>query len=218
MSIQYYLFLISNKAFKLIYFIDSYIPFINILKKIYRYFKNKDELKKNYCNKIQITDIYYIKNNDYSNKKLIVGLNHNINNFWEKYQEEFKDKPNINDIIQVNYTVPFKDSNNLYTHKPFIITYAYPSKIVFPPYTLEEIKNRDKKEILFASSGDDDVTEDVVKISGPLGNFYLDLQEGQNIKITKNILDLPGNLLITDEMGVEYDFKNDEIIFLEEIM
>ena len=32
-----------------------------------------------------ISKEYKLNNNDYSNKKLIVGLNHNINNFWNIY-------------------------------------------------------------------------------------------------------------------------------------
>lgn len=218
MSIEYYLFLISNKTFKLIYYIDSYIPFIGILKKIYKYFKNEKEIKKSSNNKINITEIYYIKNNKYFTKELVMGLNNNINNFWVKYDEEFKNKPTNNDIIQVNYTVPYKDTNNLYIHKPFTITYSYPSKINFPPYNLDKIKNSDKKEILFASFKDNDVTEDVVKLSGPLGNFYVDLQEEQNIKITKDILNTEDVLVITDNMGEEYEFKSNELITLEESM
>jgi len=217
MSFEYYLFIVSNKIFKIAYFVDSYIPFIFFFKKIYNYFQKKKEKvdEENSNNNIEIKNIYYIYESNYKNKNLIMGLNDNINLFWDTYEKEFKHKPNKNDAIEVHYTIPHKVNDNKYIHKPFIISYSYPSVINFPPYTEEEIKNKEKKEILFASLGNDDVTDQVNELAGPLGNFYTDLPKEQNIYMIKNLLEhknLSDKLIITDVMGDEYNFSNYEKI------
>jgi hypothetical protein len=202
-------------------------PVIN-LKKNYLRIKCIPYIQDNH--KITTTLVYFRNlsplRKEIHSKKLIYGINeNNIKNTWKIYEQETKHKPKIGDIIEVNYIVPYEKLNPQYhfTHTPYTVTYVYPSNIKFPPYDLETLRsyhtsNCYKNGVLFANYKDKDVTEETIKLAGPLGNFYSDLPTRYGIRITRNLLiddsseDSKADLIITNNDGEDYRFTANNIL------
>ena len=236
MSFGYYAFKISGGLLKILYNINYYTnisgilsfiatPLIKCKKKVYNI---EMEIIDNH--NININHVYFINKSplrkEITKKQIIFGTNtNNVYNSWKTYFQEFNDKPKIGDIIEIHYTVPYKKINPKphFTHTPYIVSYVYPSNIHFPPYNLESIRkyNSENKSmgqgVLFASCGEKDLTEEAIKLSGPLGNFYSDLPSRYGIRITRNLLvpdDNKEELIITDNNAEEHKFESNCIIKL----
>lgn len=232
--LEHYAFKLSGGLLSLIYNLDYYIPirtFVKILflpissckKKVKQIKYNLDD------NKITISNVYYRyfsplrKKKPKHDKQTIYGTDErNIRNAWKIYEQKFKEKPKIGDIIEVHYNVPYEGKNphDHKIHKPYVVTYVYPCNITFPPYDLHSLRSYDKSEeykngILFVDSCDKDVTEDAIQLSGPLGNFYSDLPIRYGIRVPRKMLvedDNNEKLVITDNYGDEYKFKSKSIL------
>jgi len=233
MSFEYYAFKLSGGLLSLIYNVDYYIPISSLisllLTPLTKCKRQINRVKYNFNDhKITISNVYFrqfspLRKHKREHKQLIYGVNEtNVKNAWKTYDQEFKDKPKIGDIIEVHYTVPYERKNPQYhlTHTPYVVSYVYPSNIQFPPYDLGTLRWYDREEtykngILFASCGDDDVTDEATKLAGPLGNFYSDLPSRYGIRVTRNLLvddNVKDQLVITDNDAEEYKFDANNII------
>ena len=180
-------------------FLNVFFRLFCMVRYIFQYFFNP--MHKN----IKISDIYFM---NYSERKQLYYKEHNIKNIWKLYENDYF-KPNIGDMIEVNYSVPYIKLNK---SVPYKVIYTYPNDITFPPYSLEKINNYEnqntyKNGILFALSGQKDITKEIVKLAGPLCNFYSDLSF---IKIPKKIVS-DSDIIITTNNG-------DDITFTEDIL
>ena len=236
MSMTYYIFKVSTCFFKFIYNLDYYTNFTsnfnNFIYPIINFKRiNKYILHNNDNNKIKTTFIYFRNlsplRKETQSKQQIYNINeNNINNSWEIYEKETKNKPKIGDFIEVHYSVPYeklnKSNDKHIIHKEYTISYIYPSNIQFPPYDLKFLRdyynlNNYKNGVLCATYNDKDVTTIITKLAGPLGNFYSDLPPIYGIKITRDIFDDTfhndtTDLLITDNNGYTFNFKPNSII------
>jgi hypothetical protein len=234
MSFQYYSLRISGGLLKLMYNFNYYTNFTSILTFFVSPIIN---LKNTYLtirdnHKITTTVVYFrnlspLRKETHS-KKLIYGVNeHNIKNAWKIYEQETKHKPKIGDIIEVHYTVPYEKLNSEYhiTHMSYIVSYIYSSNIIFPPYDLKTLRSyhntsRYKNGVLFASYKDKDISEETIKLAGPLGNFYSDLPSRYGIRITRNLLiddnteDSIEDLIITNNDGEDFRFNSNNILII----
>lgn len=124
------------------------------------------------------------------------------------------------DSLEIEYTVPIhrEDNVTLYT---FYIPYYYPTPIKFPPYSLEEIHERDKANIfhlgvLHAQQGEFDLTPMVKRWAGPKGNFYHDLTKEDGIHVHAKSVMVAGSkhdLHITNTMAMEFTFTNNQVVY-----
>lgn len=230
----YYAFKLSGNLLSLVYNVDYYIPisslFRLLLLPISSCKRRSRRIKYNLDDhRITISNIYYRyfsplrKNKPKHERQLIYGVNElNIQNAWKTYEQEFKEKPKIGDVIEVHYTVPYERKTPHYhqTHTPYIATYVYPCNITFPPYDLETLRGHDREKgykngILFASCGDNDLTEKAIQLAGPMGNFYSDLPSRYGIQVPRSMLTEDNNdeeLVITDNNAEEYIFKSNSIL------
>jgi len=241
MSLEYYAFKLSGGLLSLIYNVNYYIPISSLISLLLTPLtKCKRQINRVKYNlndhEITISNVYFRKfsplrkhkhehknEHKHEHKQLIYGVNErNIKNAWKTYDQEFKDKPKIGDIIEVHYTVPYERKTPQYhlTHTPYVVSYIYPSNIHFPPYDLRTLRWHDREDtykngILFASCGDEDLTDEVTKLAGPRGNFYSDLPSRYGIRVTRNLLvndNVKDQLVITDNDAEEYKFNAKSII------
>ena len=83
---------------------------------------------------------------------------------------------------------------------------------------MDEIKENQKSNsyktgILFAESNNEDVTNECVKLAGPLGNFYQDLPPRYGICITRDlIVPRTEKFVITTNDAEEIEFKAGDIL------
>ena len=177
--------------------------------------------------KISVNQVYFKYSSPLRKKtksnQLIYGVNaNNIKNTWKIYEQEFKIRPKIGDMIEVHYNVPFERLKPYkhFSQTPYIISYIYPCTIQFPPYKLSSIRHhenfsKNKNGVLFASCGEQDHTDKVIKLAGPMGNFYKDLPSRYGVCITRDILVDNNNkeqLIITNNHGDEFKFDGCSII------
>ena len=228
MSFGYYAFKISGGLFKIIYNLNYYTHFTSILtyfvSPIIHFNKTYHRISHIQDNHKITTTLIYFRNlsplrKETHYKKLIYCVNeNNIKNTWKIYKQQTKHKPKIGDIIEVHYTVPYEKLSPQY-----IVSYVYPSNIKFPPYDLETLRtynntNNYKNGVLFANYKNQDMTEETIKLAGPLGNFYSDLPSRYGIKITRNLLiddnseDSKEDLIITNNDGEDFKFSTNNIL------
>ena len=227
-------FKIYKGLFKIIHNLNYYTQFTSILTyfiSIFMNFKYPNKLHNLFIqnNKITISLVYFRNlsplRKETNSKQIIYDISeNNIKNTWKIY-ESLNHKPKIGDMIEVHYSVPYENlksqTNIKFNHKPYIVTYVYPSNIKFPPYDLESLRaynntNNYKNGVLFATYKNKDITEEAIKLAGPLGNFYSDLPSRYGIKITNNVLidNLIDNenIIITNNNGDDFKFGPDSIL------
>ena len=233
MSLEYYFFKLSGGLLSLLYNVDSYlsistllgylmIPFSKCKKKVIQFRYNLND------HDMTISTVYFrfsspLRKNKNEHKQLVYGVNErNIQDVWNIYEQKFKEKPKVGDSIEVHYTVPYERKNPHYhlTHTPYIVSYVYPSNVHFPPYDLESLRTYDTKQqykngILFAKCNDTDVTDNVIRLAGPFGNFYSDLPSRYGVQIPRNLIvgdDEKEDLVITDNNADEFRFESNSLI------
>ena len=238
MSFDEYMFKASGQIMRMFHGFDNYIPIFSLLQNILnnvtyplvdRCKKIKDTPVNNHH--IPVTQVYFkntssLRKTSMASTQLIFGIGeHNVENSWKMYEQEFKEKPKVGDIIEVHYTVPYEKENphtktTHFTHTPFVVSYIYPSNIHFPPYNIEELREADSKKgykngVLYAGCNGKDLTEETMRLSGPLGNFYSDVPTRYGIRVLRNTIvdkNVKDELVITDNNGDEFTFKPDSMI------
>lgn len=228
-DLEYVAFKVSGKCLSLFYTVNDYIPITSFFTFITSPIENckKSRVNKEKHDNIHITNVLYnhlspLKKDKKDNVTMKNINTLNIKHSWKIYEQEHNEKPKIGDILEVHYTVPYQEKNtDTYNHKSFVVPYVYPSNIVFPPYTLKNIKdieetNKYKNGILDATYGDNDITEEITKLAGPMGNFYSDLPCRYGIQIPRTILlsNDKKDLIVTDNNAEEYVFKSNSILRL----
>lgn len=154
-----------------------------------------DDCKPLKKNKFTINKVFLVKNN-MARKEI---KNFNRYNPWQsvlKQEKYFED----DDLLEIDYDISI--DNKL---EKYMVCYDYPSEILFPPYTINEIKNRKiNKKILFAESNDEDCTEITKRYAGPFQDFY---KNKPGIIIMKKLF-VNEALIITDENLEEKEFMD----------
>lgn len=122
----------------------------------------KELIENKLCHKkdsIEIDEVFLITNGVYRRIN-----NYNIHNDW------MMNDVNETSILKIYYIVTIDNKQSRY-----VVCYKYPDNIVFPPYTIEEIRDGPSKRILFGEVDDNDITDLCRIYAGPLQNFYKDI-------------------------------------------
>jgi len=233
MSHEYYFCKLSCGLLSLLYNVEYYLSISKLLgyllTPVSKCKKKVIQIKYNLNDhNITISNVYFrfsspLRKNKNVNKKLLYWVNErNIKDIWKMYEQEFQEKPKVGDSIEVHYNVPYERKNPHYNikHIPYIVSYVYPSNFIFPPYELESIRTYNTKQqykngILFATCNDTNVTDNVIQIAGPFGNFYSDLPSRYGIQIPRNLIvkdDEKEDLIITDNNANDFRFERNSLI------
>ena len=189
--------------------------------------------KKKVEEKIEISHVYFRPTSDlrdkpdFDTKDLVweVDSVHNLSGvMWDITKKHLSDKKGellTGDTLEVHYTVPFSDSDEVSFKKSYIVPYTYPAKILFPPYSLKQVRdhynsNRYKPGVLSAEIGDRDITNETERWIGPLDNFYNDHPPRDGICVSKKLVTGNSNLTLSimNTDGDEFEFKEEQVLLV----